>query len=88
MPLSGVAIISWKTRPAFSTRPMSSSRSDAKAGRTTARLATEIINTFLYIRFSPYFPCSFRLKALVTLCVPDYRAPASTGCSRFPRRAF
>src|SRR5580704_12370505 len=53
MALSGVAMISWKTRPAFSTRPMSSSRSEAKAGITTARLAIEIINTFLYMIFSP-----------------------------------
>src|ERR1035441_10398225 len=67
MALSGVAMISWNTRPAFSTRPMSSSRSDAKAGRSIPRLATDAINTFLYIWFS-LFVLAF-VKTFVTLSV-------------------
>ena len=42
-------MISWKTRVAFCTRPTSSARSDAKAGKTKLRPATETINNLLYV---------------------------------------
>ena len=47
--LSGALMISWKTWVAFSIRPVSSLRSEAKAGRTRAKPAIETINKFLYI---------------------------------------
>src|ERR1035441_6845222 len=50
---------------------MSSSRSDAKAGSTKPRPATETINTFLYTIFLLKLSCFFRaVSALVTLCLP------------------
>src|ERR1700683_1050294 len=81
MAFSGVAMILWNTRVAFSTRPMSSSRSDAKAGRTKARLAIDTINTFLYITSLLDFSCFLALvKALVALSISDYRVRVGADC--------
>src|SRR5271157_962577 len=81
MPLSGVVMISWKTRVAFSMRPMSSSRSDAKTGRSKLRPATETINTFLYTIFLlKRSTFSGRLNALMiqSLHQPMARLSAAT----------